>query len=543
MSRYIIGISSHYHDSAACLFIDEKLEFACEEEKFTGIKHDSSFPRNVIDYIFSKYSITRDDVHVVCYHEDPYLKLKRRKSFFRSLYNCLDVKRQLSAVSRNVHYSTHHMSHMMYAYFSSGMSRSMIASIDGVGELDTVSIGRGIGNRVFQSKTIRYPHSLGLFYSAMTAFLGFRPNEGEYKVMGLASYGDPTKFRERVATLIRKEDDRLICDMKSFSWDRKRTRMFDQRLEDVVGIPCRMPDEPISKDHMDLAAAVQRIYEDILFSMIDDNIVPSDLGRVCLGGGCAYNGTANGKITRMTKCDELWVPLAPSDAGSCIGACADYIANELDTRPVIQDSPFLGPSYDEEEILGALKSSKLIQFGRYNKYELNESIARMLNDGKVVGMYQGRIEFGARALGNRSILASPFFPDMKDRINRVIKKREGFRPFAPMVIYTDQGRYFDSEKCVPYMNQVVNVKDEYRAVILAVTHVDGTARVQSVIPSNPIYDVLKAFEKLTGHPILLNTSFNVKDKTMVLTPNDAINTFLDTEMDVLVLENYIVTKI
>jgi carbamoyltransferase len=543
MSRYIIGISSHYHDSAACLFIDEKLEFACEEEKFTGIKHDSSFPRNVIDYIFSKYSITTDDVHVVCYHEDPYLKLKRRKSFFRSLYNCLDVKRQLNTVSRNVHYSTHHMSHMMYSFFSSGMNRSMIASIDGVGEMDTVSIGHGIGDIVMQTKTIRYPHSIGLFYSAMTAFLGFRPNEGEYKVMGLAAYGDSSKYYDRVKTLLKRDGDGIRCDMKSFNWNRSSRTMFGSRLEDILGVSCRIPDDPLTKDHMDIAAAVQRVYEEVVFSLIDENIEYGDRGNLCLGGGCAYNGTANGKMKDMTKCDDLWVPLAPSDAGSCIGACINYITNVLDKKPIIPATPFLGPEYDEKEILSVLKCSKLIRFESYNKYQLNDIAASLLNEGKIIGLFRGRIEFGARALGHRSILASPLFSDMKDRINRVIKKREGFRPFAPMVTFTDQHRFFESSDYVPYMNQVVKVKDEFRTLFPAITHVDGTARVQSVTSDNDSYDLLRSFETVSGYPMLLNTSFNVKDKTIVLTPKDALETFLDTEMDVLIIENYLVTKI
>jgi carbamoyltransferase len=361
--------------------------------------------------------------------------------------------------------------------------------------------------------------------------------------MGLAAYGDSSVYYDKVSALMKRDGDGIMCDMKSFNWNRSSKMMFDPQLEETIGISCRMPDDPLTKDHMDVAAAVQRVYEEVVFSLINDNIKYSDRGNLCLGGGCAYNGTANGKMKDMTTCNKLWVPLAPSDAGSCIGACIDYISNVLDKKPVIPSSPFLGPEYSKKEILHALNSSKLIRFEEYNKYEMHELIAGLIKSGKIIGMFRGRIEFGARALGNRSILASPSFPDMKDRINRVIKKREGFRPFAPMVTYESQSRFFESDDYVPYMNQVVKVKPEWREAFPSITHIDGTARVQSVLADNEIYDLLKHMENDHSYPILLNTSFNVKDKTMVLTPLDALETFLDTEMDVLIIENYLVTKI
>jgi carbamoyltransferase len=262
--------------------------------------------------------------------------------------------------------------------------------------------------------------------------------------------------------------------------------------------------------------------------------------NLCLGGGCAYNGTANGKIIDKTHFEHLWIPPAPSDAGSAIGAVVHYLVKERKVKSKITRNPFLGPEFYFDDIRRAIGNNK------FKKYEsdrkLREFIAQKLKEGKVVGWFQGHIEFGSRALGNRSILANPTFPNMKDKINRVIKKREGFRPFAPMVIKDEQEVYFDMKEDVPYMNQVVKVRDEYKDKLPAVTHVDGTARVQTVYKHTMIYDLLKEFQKLSGYPILLNTSFNVKDKTMVLTPKDAIDTFFDTEMDILVMGNYIMYK-
>jgi carbamoyltransferase len=299
--------------------------------------------------------------------------------------------------------------------------------------------------------------------------------------------------------------------MKYFSWNTSNKVMFNHHLVELLG-DNRLPDEPITQRHKDIAAALQHKYESMLFYVL--NKYSGD--NLCLSGGCAYNGTANGKITKNTTYKKLWIPTAPSDAGSCIGACLNYLQIK------IHPDPFLGPSYDF-----IMCKSVPLDF---------DVIAKELNDGKVVGWYEGRIEFGARALGHRSILANPTLPHMQDRINKLIKKREMFRPFAPMVIYRDQIKYFKSADNVPFMNQVVEVKEEYRDILKAVTHVDGTARIQSVREGN-MYKLLKSFEKQSGFPILLNTSFNVKDKTIVLYPEDALQTFYDTDLDILVINN------
>lgn len=553
---YIIGISAFYHDSSVCLFRDNQLIFACEEEKFTGIKHDSSFPEKALEYIYKHYKITDKNLQAVCYYEDPKLKYERvmenikPKMFKNPLYSlksylkirniAKEVDTKLKKLSPNVFYSTHHEAHLYYSFYTSNFEESMCLSVDGVGEKDTMSYGLADYNGIKYQTMAKYPHSLGLYYSAMTSFLGFRPNEGEYKVMGLASYGKSETYIDKVRKLISFKNGSLICNMDVFSWDRSDKLMFNEKLPELLGIEQRLPEEALSTIHEDLAAAVQKRYEEVLFDVLKALSLIKKNGNLCLSGGCAYNGTANGKITTDSNFNSLWIPPAPSDAGSAIGAVVHYLVQERKVKSKITKNPFLGPQYLYNDILKALKGK---QYKKFNTEKgLRVYIAKKLNEGKVVGWFQGHIEFGSRALGNRSILANPTLDGMKDRINKVIKKREGFRPFAPMVIKEKQHDFFEMTDDVPYMNQVVKVKKEYRDVLKAVTHVDGSARVQTVYKHTLIYDLLKEFENVSGYPILLNTSFNVKDKTMVLTPKDAVETFYDTDMDILVMGNYIITK-
>ena len=330
--------------------------------------------------------------------------------------------------------------------------------------------------------------------------------------------------------------------MKYFNWDRSKYFMFDNTLMDFLGLFNRLPNEPITQFHKDLAAAVQLRYEEVFFQILTEAKELTKSNNICLGGGCAYNGTANGKIIQSKLFTNVWIPPAPSDAGSSIGSCLSYLSSKYnDIR--LDETPFLGPEYDDDAIMNQLNRYKNISVEKLTEDELYPTVSNLLNSGYVIGWFRDKIEFGARALGNRSILANPTIPDMKDRINKVIKKREGFRPFAPMVIFEKQNTYFDSTEYIPYMNQIVSVKSKYKNTLPAITHVDGTARVQSVKQNNPIYKLLKSFEKVSGFPILLNTSFNVKDKTIVLTPKDAIETFLDTKMDYLVIQNYLIRKV
>lgn len=553
---YIIGISAFYHDSSVCLFRDNKLIFACEEEKFTGVKHDSRFPDNALNYIYKKYRLNSKNIQAVCYYEDPKLKYKRvidnvKKNIIKSpiyslksLFKINGIKSQihekLSKISKNIFYSTHHEAHLYYSFYTSPFHESVCLSIDGVGEIDTLSLGIGNYKGIKYNTLATYPHSLGLYYTAMTSYLGFRPNEGEYKMMGLASYGNPNVYIDKVRKLIEYKNGSLKCNMDVFCWDRSNFIMFNEKLELLLGIPPRITKEPLTEVHQNLAAAVQRVYEEVLFNILKTVKIITENTNLSLGGGCAYNGTANGKIINESHFNKLWIPAAPSDAGSAIGAVIHYLVKNKSFCDKVSKNPFLGPSYNEDEIFNAIKSYKHKKFKSVE--EIIKHIVQPLNDGKVVGWFQGHIEFGARALGNRSILANPTLDGMKDRINRVIKKREGFRPFAPMVIKDQQHKYFEMKDDVPYMNQVVKVKEEFKNILKAVTHVDGTARVQTVQNHTVIHNLLLEFEKISGYPILLNTSFNVKDKTMVLTPKDAIDTFFDTEMDILVIGNFILEK-
>jgi carbamoyltransferase len=552
---YIIGISAYYHDSSVCLFKNNDLIFAIEEEKFTGIKHDSSFPDKSLEYIIQNYEIKNEEIEAICFYENPKLKYKRvveniKKNWYRSpIYsiksfldiksNIKNLKKEVKKYSNNIFYSDHHQSHIYYSHSSSNYDESTCFSIDGVGEYDTTSVGHIKENELKYKTISKYPHSLGLFYAAMTAFLGFKPNEGEYKVMGLASYGNPLKYLKPLDDLISYSNGILICNMDVFTWDRSNKTMFNNKLEEILGLKQRLPNSEITDDHKNLAASVQKVYENILFEVIINNIKPTTK-NITLGGGCAYNGSANGKILKRFKFENLWVPPAPSDAGSSIGACLNYIHKTKGIIPKIVQSPFLGPHYSDEHFFNLIKGKRFKKFR--NTEELTTFVAKQIFDGNVVGWFQGRCEFGARALGNRSILANPMIHGMKDRINQLVKKREGFRPFAPSVTKERQSEFFNVNSDVPYMNQVVLVKTDYRDILNSVTHIDGTARVHTVYSNTLYYDLLREFEKLSSYPVLLNTSFNIKDKTMVLTPKDAFETFLDVDIDLLVINNYLIFK-
>jgi carbamoyltransferase len=553
---YVIGITAYYHDSSVCLFKNDQLVFACEEEKFSGIKHDHRFPEKTIDYIYKKYKLNSSNIEAVCFYEQPILKLKRVKktalkyffknpiysikTYFKTRQNFIELDDRLKNISNNVFYSNHHESHIYYSFYTSYFKNALVLSVDGVGEYDTTTYSIFKDGNKEQNTISSYPHSLGLFYSAMTSFLGFKPNEGEYKMMGLASYGNSKRYIDSVRKLIKFENGCILTNMNVFCWDRSDRIMFNEKLPNLLGVEQRLPEEDITQDHQDLAASVQKRYEEILFEII--NILKSKTGieNLCMGGGCAYNGTANGKILDETEIKHLWIPPAPSDAGSSIGACLNYLDKNNRLNNKIIRNPFLGPEFNEQDVLSSIKKTNYQKF--LDEKKLLEFVSEKLLQGNVVGWFQGHCEFGARALGNRSILANPLLDGMKDRINRVIKKREGFRPFAPMVIKEKQKKYFDVKDDIPYMNQVVNVKDEYKNVLKAVTHIDGTARVQTVYEHTKMHDLLKEFELKSGYPVLLNTSFNVKDKTMVLTPKDAVDTFFDTEMDILVINNYVIIK-
>ena len=562
---YILGISCGYHDSAASLIKDGIVLGGCEEERFTGIKHDSSFPHNTIKWLLKEFNVTKNDLEAICFYESPIEKLdrietstkkggilnyfNRRNIVKRNTISYQDLMLDINSYVGNkttVSFYEHHLSHAAYSYYTSPYNNAIIVSVDGVGEWETTTIYEGNRNTLKKLKSIKFPHSLGMFYSAMTAFLGFKPNEGEYKMMGLAPYGDSSKYIDRFSSIIEDTyDGGFKLNMKFFTYEYSDTHMFNEKLGMELGIENRLPEEPLTQEHKDLAASVQSIYEKYFFNLVNHAYELSPSRNLCLSGGCAYNGTANGKILKQTSYNNLWIPPAPSDAGSSIGcALHHYYTNNVSLRK-INTNPYLGPEYSKTEIKNVID--------RYNKYVYGEyvvdsllikTISKEITDGNIIGWFEGRMEFGARALGNRSILANPRDSQMKSRLNKMIKKREGFRPFAPIVKKESQVKYFKYQRVVPYMNQVVKVKDEFVNKLPAITHIDKSARIQSLdSKSQPrIYSLLEQLEKDNEYPIVINTSFNLKDQTMVLTPEDAIKTFLNCEMDILVLGNYILKK-
>jgi len=563
-----LGLSGFYHDSAAALLIDGKVIAAIEEEKLSGVKHDSSFPFKAIEWVLKYAKITIDEVDMVCWYEEPDLKFKRVKKTVGA-WNGLKHYKQwknfkkrwdmtegaLETLLLSIGYkgpivtTKHHLSHLAFAYYTSPFDKTIGISIDGVGEFDTMHAVMCDQFGFHTINKMEFPNSLGLVYSAFTAYLGFKPNEGEYKVMGLAPYGDGSKYSDIFDKISGWEylGDVVTINQKYFTYQTSETDMFNSKLINLVGFLPRLPEEPIEQHHKDLAAALQQWYESKFYYIINHVTNNWNSENLVLSGGCAYNGTANGKIKQHTSIKNVWIPFAPSDAGSAIGACLYHWHITLG-NPKIKggdnQSPYLGPEYHELEIVKHLKNQTDLSVGLYNSpQDVIYDTAKYIANGKVVGWFQGRTEFGARALGNRSILANPHLENVRDRINAVVKKREMFRPFAPSVTHEDYQKYFISEEDVPYMNQVVKVKDGVN--IPSVTHVDNSARIQTLKrEDNPLYyDLLKAFEKLTGTPILLNTSFNLKDRTMVNSIEDAIWTLKNSDMDYLVIRNLIISKL
>jgi len=561
-----LGLSAFYHDSAAALLIDGKVIFAIEEEKLSGIKHDNSFPFKAIQKCLEYAKITIDEVDVVCWYEDSDIKYDRVKSTLGShwlkhykTWNKFknDWKKgegALEAILDSIGYTgslvfvKHHLSHLALSFYTSPFDDAIGLSIDGVGEWDTVSMANCDLNGISETKTIKFPNSLGLVYSTITAYLGFKPNGGEYKVMGLAPYGNPEKYYDIFNKFTSFGGENLInINQKYFTWEYSNTDMFTMDLIELIGFEPRMPESEIQLHHMELAASLQKWYEGCLYFLINHAATHSKSSNLVLGGGSAYNGTANGKIKKHCGIRNVWIPYAPSDAGSAIGACL-YFWHDMMNNPKIvggdNQSPYLGEEFNQKEVNKILeKQTDLSVQIFYNDKDLVERVAKLINDGNIIGWFQGRTEFGARALGNRSILANPHLPDVRDRINKVVKKREMFRPFAPSVIQSEYKKYFTSEEDVPYMNQVVKVTN-YKS-IPSVTHVDNSARIHTVTKeSNPLYyKLLKQFKKVSGTPILLNTSFNLRGQTMVNEPTIAINTFKDCDMDYLVIGNYVISKL
>lgn len=552
-----LGISAFYHDSAACIVKDGKVLYAIEQEKLSGIKHDDSFPVDAIKWVLRASKLSIKDVDEVCWYEIPELKRARvLKSFnkypIRTFFKRLKFLRERKELHNPnfllakhflyqgpVKYIEHHLSHAAFSYFTSPYKEAAVVTIDGVGEFETVTISKAKDTSIEKVFAINFPQSLGLFYSTFTAFLGFKPNEGEYKVMGMAGYGDANKYVPFINKLYKSDKDSIFSFYPEyFAWEYSDKIMFTSDLCNVLGRGPRLPEDEITQDDYDLAAAVQFVYEKQFNKILEKAKELVDSNNLCLGGGCAYNGLANTKAYRHYS--SIHIPFAPSDAGSAIGAClASYKGIRKDNSV-----PYTGPSFNEVSIRTQLEffGNKIYYFRYPTEERLLNKVASIIHAGNVVGWFQGNMEFGARALGNRSILASPLHPGIKDRINKVIKKREGFRPFAPSCIEEDAKMFFDINEPIPYMNQVVGVKKSHR--LPSITHIDNTARVQTVNrnQNTRYYNLLLALKRISGYPICLNTSFNFKDQTITVTPKQAVERFLNSKMDFLVIDNYLIIK-
>lgn len=544
-----LGISAFYHDSAAALFKDGKLIGAIEEERFTEVKHDSSFPINSINWCLEQLKINIGDVDQVCWYENPIEKEDRiLKTFKKKWWKTFFLKRKYEKKSLeespfrilkemgfkgDISFIPHHESHAALSYFTSPYNDASIVTIDGVGEWETVTVSRAVEGEIQKMFSIDYPNSLGLFYSTFTAYLGFKPNEGEYKMMGLAPFGDPNRY---YPTLYKIFGDSKTIDInqKYFGWGYSKEKMFTKKLFKLLDLAPRLPGEEITQKHKDLAAAVQKTYEREFLKIVLTSKSFTDSNNLCLGGGCAYNGVANNKAYKFYK--NISIPFSPTDAGSAIGAVL------AKNKKHIKIKPYLGYKSTPKETLDILEEYKdKVIVKNMNYDQLFTTTAKSIKLGKIVAWYQDEMEFGARALGNRSILANPMIPEMREKLNLVIKKREGFRPFAPSVTLETAKKYFDVKEEVPYMNQVVKAKTN---LFPAATHIDGTCRVQTVSIKNNMkyYRLLKEVGKQIGHEVVLNTSFNLKDQTITMTPRQALERFVHSDIDFLVINNYFIYK-
>ena len=565
---YILGISCYYHNSAACIIKDGEVVAAVEEERFTRKKFDDGFPSEAIDYCMEEAGITTKDLECVAFYDKTILKFERLLDNYITL-SPLGLKSFLNVIPKWLHkriwvkeeikkhlkyngeiiFPEHHISHAAYAFFTSPFNESAILSVDGVGEWTTTAFGTGKNTSINLTNDIRWPHSLGLFYSAFTYFLGFRVNEGEYKLMGLASYGKPKYYDLIMNNLIDvKKDGSIHLNMKYFAYTHAN-KMVNSKFEELFGCQVRKEDSEIEQIHFDIGASVQLVLEEILLKMVNHVHKETKLDNLCLCGGVALNGVANGRILKEGPFKKIHIPPSPGDAGSAIG-CAMYAYYSifqkernvsLDKDSMIKNNVYVGPEYNNEKIEEFLKLYN-IPYEKFEHDQLLKKTVELILKQKVVGWYQGRMEWGPRALGNRSILGDPRSEKMKDILNEKIKHREKFRPFAPSILEEYTSEYFDIDISSPYMLLVAKVKKP--EVIPAITHIDGTGRLQTVSKkSNPLYyNLINEFFNQTGVPVLINTSMNVRGEPIVNTPEQAFSMLLKTDMDAIVMGNYLIQK-
>ena len=592
--NFILGISAFYHDSAACILVDGKIVAAAQEERFTRKKHDPSYPHNAIEFVLKYANIKLSEVDKIVFFEKPFLKFERlletyvafaprgfvsfakamplwiKEKLFQKnlLFNKLKKHDENFKSDENIFFSDHHLSHAASAFFPSPFEEAVVLTADGVGEWATTTVAVGKKSDLEIKKEIHFPHSLGLLYSAFTYYTGFKVNSGEYKLMGLAPYGSPI-YEDKVKELVDiKDDGTFRLDQKYFNYATGLT-MTSKKFHNLFGQKPRDPkNESITQFHMDIAASIQKVTEEIMIKLARAVRQEYNIKNLCLAGGVALNCVANGKILQEKIFDNIWIQPAAGDAGGSLGAALAlwHIEQKKERVVNLNDSmkgSYLGTEFNQEEIEKELKSAGA-NFQKFHYEDLINKTAEYLSNEKVIGWFQGRMEFGPRALGARSILGDPRSDKMQKNLNLKVKYRESFRPFAPSILREDLSDWFNIDVDSPYMLLVADVisdkkiemKEEQkklfgidklnikRSEIPAVTHVDYSARIQTVTKetNKPYYDLISKFKEKTGCPVIINTSFNVRGEPIVNSPTDAFNCFMGTELDYLVVGNCILEK-
>ena len=605
----VLGLNAYHADSAACLFKDGKLIAAAEEERFRRIKHWAGLPTQAIDYCLREGGVALRDIEHIAINRQPGVNNWRRLAFVathlpdprlmlqkvRNIRSAAGAKEALEAhykvsLGARIHHVEHHLAHLASAFLVSGFDEAACLSVDGFGDFASTAMGKGSNGRIEISQRVYFPHSLGIFYSALTQFIGFPHYGDEYKVMGLAPYGEPRYLKE-MREIVRVQSDgafrlnlkyfRHHTDNVSYSWKNCAPEvgtLYTRRLNDLLG-PSREPKDPLEQKHKDIARSVQVMYEEAFFGLLDALHKKHPSSHLALSGGCAMNSVANGKVYLRTPFKKMYLPAAAGDAGGAIGAASVVVAELQSSKAKVESgsaskraaetssstfyflpsplySAYLGPAFLDAEIAALLKSreAEIEEAGcEISDFSISDSsfseelcarTAAAVADGKVVGWFQGRMEWGPRALGNRSILCDPRRADMKDILNAKIKRRESFRPFAPSILREAVNEWFEQDDDVPFMMEVFQIRAEKRALIPAVCHVDGSGRLQTVHrETNPLYhELISSFSRLTSIPMVLNTSFN-ENEPVVCRPEEALDCFLRTKMDVLVLGNTFVERL
>ena len=590
----VLGISAFYHDSAAAIIVDGEIIAAAQEERFTRKKHDASYPKNAINYVLKEAGLKLNEVDHVVFYEKPFLKFERLletyigfspngfRSFSMSmplwlseklfqkkmLFDALKEQDNNFNDIKKINFSEHHLSHAASAFFSSPYEEAIVLTLDGVGEWATTTVSLGKNNKINILKEIHFPHSLGLLYSAFTYFLGFKVNSGEYKVMGLAPYGEP-RFKDIILEKLIdvKEDGSFRLNMDYFNYATGLT-MTNSKFARLFNMKRREPENELSQIHMDMAASIQAVTEEIVLNIIRFLFNEFKLPNLCMAGGVALNCVANGKILKEGLFKNIWIQPASGDAGGALGAAQAFYYQELDNKRKIlktdsMNGSSLGPQFTDDQVENELKSCGA-NYKKLTSDQIIKDTAKALSEEKAVGWFQGRMEFGPRSLGNRSIIADSRSEKMQKNLNLKVKYRESFRPFAPAVLFEKVSEWFEINSESPYMLLVANVKKSKqiqmtneqrnlfgidklnikRSSIPSVTHVDYSARIQTVHKeTNPMFHkLIEEFERITKYPVLVNTSFNVRGEPIVCSAIDAFNCFMGTDLDVLVCNNFILYK-